>query len=151
MATISVALGTERTRNELLAYILELLDDEEEVLLALTETLGGMLDNCGGPAHSEHLFRILEKLFAIEEQSVREKVSWLSFIFLGNRKHEENSCSNPDKRLRRPYYEYDSKTNEQRMLHNQVCRHLNDPDCLHLLLKSVLARANGDIQHCEPR
>jgi serine/threonine-protein phosphatase 2A regulatory subunit A len=81
LPTISIALGTERTRNELLAYILELLDDEEEVLMALTETLGGMLDYCGGPAHSEHLFRILEKLFAIEEHSVREKVSLGSFIF----------------------------------------------------------------------
>ena len=77
-----------------MAYILELLDDEEEVLMALTETLGGMLDYCGGPAHSEHLFRILEKLFAIEEHSVREKVSLRSFIFIGNRKHEENSSPN---------------------------------------------------------
>lgn len=43
LGTIAVALGPERTRNELLPYILELLDDDEEVLLALAETLGSLL------------------------------------------------------------------------------------------------------------
>ena len=42
--TISVALGPERTRNELLPYILELLDDDEEVLAALAKTLGSFLN-----------------------------------------------------------------------------------------------------------
>jgi serine/threonine-protein phosphatase 2A regulatory subunit A len=44
LSTISIALGPERTRNELLPYILDLLEDEEEVLLVLSETLGNMLD-----------------------------------------------------------------------------------------------------------
>ena len=73
--TISTALGPERTRNELLPYILELLDDDEEVLLALAESLGSLLSHCGGPAHAEHLLCVLEKLCSIEESSVREKVS----------------------------------------------------------------------------
>lgn len=60
--TISVALGPERTRNELLPYILELLDDDEEVLAALAKTLGSFLNQCGGPAYAEHLLNILEKL-----------------------------------------------------------------------------------------
>ena len=58
-------------------YILELLDDDEEVLITLAEVLGSMLDHCGGAAHAEHLFKLLEKLFGIEEQTVREKVSSL--------------------------------------------------------------------------
>lgn len=33
--TISVALGVERTRNELLPYILDLMDDDEEVLIEM--------------------------------------------------------------------------------------------------------------------
>ena len=37
--TIAIALGPERTRQELLPYILELMDDDEEVLLTLAETL----------------------------------------------------------------------------------------------------------------
>jgi serine/threonine-protein phosphatase 2A regulatory subunit A len=44
LSTISIALGPERTRNELLPYILDLLEDEEEVLVVLSETLGNMLD-----------------------------------------------------------------------------------------------------------
>jgi serine/threonine-protein phosphatase 2A regulatory subunit A len=75
LSTISVALGPERTRNELLPYILELLDDDEEVLIVLAESLGSLLTCCGGPAHAEHLLRVLEKLCGIEESSVREKVS----------------------------------------------------------------------------
>jgi serine/threonine-protein phosphatase 2A regulatory subunit A len=74
--TISVALGSERTRTELLPYILELLDDDEEVLLELAESIGSLLTCCGGPAHAEHLLRVLEKLCGIEESSVREKVSF---------------------------------------------------------------------------
>lgn len=35
--TVAVALGPERTRLELLPYILELMDDDEEVLLTLAE------------------------------------------------------------------------------------------------------------------
>jgi len=39
LSTIAIALGPDRTRQELLPYILELMDDEEEVLLVLAETL----------------------------------------------------------------------------------------------------------------
>ena len=33
LQTISIALGGERTRNELLPYILDLMDDDEEILV----------------------------------------------------------------------------------------------------------------------
>jgi len=65
----------------LLPYILELMDDDEEVLLALSETLGSFLDYAGGPQHAEHVLRPLEKLCAIEESTVREKVSSDSKIY----------------------------------------------------------------------
>lgn len=74
--TIAVALGPERTRDELLPYVLEMLEDDEVVLIALCETLGTMMDCVGGPQYAEHLLKILEKLCAIEETSVREKVSY---------------------------------------------------------------------------
>ena len=51
------------------------MDDEEEVLLALAETLGGFLDHTGGPAHAIHLLKALEKLCLIEETVVREKAT----------------------------------------------------------------------------
>jgi serine/threonine-protein phosphatase 2A regulatory subunit A len=77
LGTIAIALGPERSRNELLPYILELLEDDEEVLVALSETLGNFLDHVGGPAQAEHVLRVLEKLCGIEEIAVREKVSSL--------------------------------------------------------------------------
>ena len=49
LSTISIALGPERTRNELLPYILELLDDEAEVLVELAVVLGTLMDFSGGP------------------------------------------------------------------------------------------------------
>ena len=39
LGTVAIALGPERTRQELLPYILELMDDDEEVLLTLAEVL----------------------------------------------------------------------------------------------------------------
>ena len=67
LSTICVALGPERTRNELLPYIMELLEDDEEVLALLSQTLGTILDCVGGPAQAEHLFKVLERLSSIEE------------------------------------------------------------------------------------
>ena len=46
---MAIALGQERTRSELLPYILELMDDEEEVLLSLAEILPSQLEFAGGP------------------------------------------------------------------------------------------------------
>ena len=39
LGTVAIALGPDRTRQELLPYILELMDDDEEVLLTLAEIL----------------------------------------------------------------------------------------------------------------
>ncbi len=54
---------------------MELLEDDEEVLVYFAEQIGGLLDLVGGPAHAEHLLKILEQLCAVEEITVREKVS----------------------------------------------------------------------------
>jgi serine/threonine-protein phosphatase 2A regulatory subunit A len=75
LSTIAIALGPERTRSELLPYMLELMDDDDEVLVVLAETLPSMLEFAGGPQHAEHVLRPLEKLCTIEENVVREKVS----------------------------------------------------------------------------
>jgi serine/threonine-protein phosphatase 2A regulatory subunit A len=74
--TISIALGMERTRNELLPYIMDLMDDDEQILIALAETLNGsFLEYVGGPLFAPHLLKPLERLCEIEETIVREKVS----------------------------------------------------------------------------
>ena len=69
---ISSALGPDRTRNELMPFLTDLLDDEETVLIRLSLQLGDMLDYVGGPQHASDLLNILEKICALEELSVRE-------------------------------------------------------------------------------
>lgn len=71
MGTVAVALGPDRTRNELFPYILELLDDEVEVLQELAVALGTMLDHAGGPPFADHVLKVLEQLCYIEEPIVR--------------------------------------------------------------------------------
>ena len=76
LPTISIALGKERTRNELLPYIMDLMDDDEEILMVLAGVLNGsFLDYVGGPLFAPHLFKPLERLCELEETTVREKVS----------------------------------------------------------------------------
>jgi serine/threonine-protein phosphatase 2A regulatory subunit A len=76
LSTISVALGKERTRNELLPYIMDLMDDEEEILIVLAQSLNGQfLDHVGGPLFAPHLFKPLERLCEVEESTIRDKVS----------------------------------------------------------------------------
>ena len=77
LGTIAIALGPERTRQELLPYILELMDDDEEVLLTLAETLEAMVEHVGGPMHADGVLKPLEKLCNSEETTVRDKVSRL--------------------------------------------------------------------------
>ena len=74
MTTISIGLGKERTRNELLPYIIDLMDDDEEILLELANVLDGkFLDYIGGPLFAPHLFKQLERLCEMEEATVRER------------------------------------------------------------------------------
>jgi len=71
---IAKALGPERTRRELLHFLAESVDDEDEVLLALAEELGGFVDYVGGPEHAASLLPPLESLAAsVEETTVRDK------------------------------------------------------------------------------
>lgn len=71
--TIADALGPERTRGELLPFLTESIDDEDEVLLALAEELGDFIDEVGGPPHVSVLVQPLETLSTVEETLVRDK------------------------------------------------------------------------------
>jgi serine/threonine-protein phosphatase 2A regulatory subunit A len=60
----------------LIQITIDLMDDEEEVLLALAETLNNnFLDFVGGPAHALHVIKILEKLCQMDESTVRDKAT----------------------------------------------------------------------------
>lgn len=71
--TIAEALGPERTRGELLPFLTETIDEEDEVLLALAEQLGDFIDHVGGAPHASVLVQPLETLSTIEETIVRDK------------------------------------------------------------------------------
>ncbi|KAJ8126620.1 hypothetical protein O1611_g7019 [Lasiodiplodia mahajangana] len=94
LSTIALALGPERTREELIPFLdgqtapykpnacttsqnltllAESVEDEDEVLVALSEELGSFIEYVGGPQFGHVLLSPLENLAAIEEPVVRDK------------------------------------------------------------------------------
>ena len=89
-----MALGPERTREELIPFLdgmlgcddapgaehlradtdTESVEDEDEVLTALSDELGGFVEYVGGPDYGHVLLSPLENLAMIEEPLVRDKV-----------------------------------------------------------------------------
>lgn len=63
------------------------MEDEDEVLTALSDELGDFTEYVGGPEFGHVLLSPLENLAAIEEPLVREKVGtpWFSFLFKHSR------------------------------------------------------------------
>jgi hypothetical protein len=61
-----------------LIWCAESVEDEDEVLTALSEELGKFVDYVGGPEYGHVLLSPLENLAAIEEPLVREKVCALA-------------------------------------------------------------------------
>ena len=94
LTTIALALGPERTRDELIPFldgttpgsyfqlspaqhadkVPESVEDEDEVLTALSDELGGFVEYVGGPEYGHVLLSPLENLATIEEPLVRDKV-----------------------------------------------------------------------------
>ncbi|KAH8925121.1 ARM repeat-containing protein [Atractiella rhizophila] len=83
LSTIALALGAQRTRDELIPFLHESLDDEDEVLLAIADELGApgepkeaaFVEYIGGRSHAHVLLSPLENLAAVEETLVREHAS----------------------------------------------------------------------------
>jgi hypothetical protein len=74
LSTIALALGPQRTRDELIPFLQDQLDDEDEVLLVLAEELGSFSEYVGGKEHAWTVLGPLENLAAVEETLVRDKV-----------------------------------------------------------------------------
>ncbi|KAH3757650.1 phosphoprotein phosphatase A [Pelomyxa schiedti] len=70
---IATALGPDRTRTELLPYLADCVEDEDDVLIALAAELGRFGDYIGGNEHSALLLPPLESLASVEEINVRDK------------------------------------------------------------------------------
>ncbi|TIA70912.1 hypothetical protein E3P91_02859 [Wallemia ichthyophaga] len=75
ISTIALALGPERTRDELIPFLQDSLDDEDEVLLALAEELGSFTEYVGGKEYAHVTLSPLESLAGMEETLVRDKAS----------------------------------------------------------------------------
>jgi serine/threonine-protein phosphatase 2A regulatory subunit A len=76
ISTIALALGPQRSRDELVPFIQESLDDDDEVLLAIAEELGrGLEEYLGGAEYAHLLLPPLENLAAAEETLVRDKAT----------------------------------------------------------------------------
>ncbi|OQN97565.1 hypothetical protein B0A48_16719 [Cryoendolithus antarcticus] len=73
LSTIALALGPDRTRDELIPFLDESVEDEDEVLTALSDELGGFVEYVGGPDYGHVLLSPLENLATIEEPLVRDK------------------------------------------------------------------------------
>lgn len=67
------AAGEERTRRELIPFVNESVDDEDEILLALAEELGEFVPLVGGAQHAHFLLQPLESLATVDETVVRER------------------------------------------------------------------------------
>lgn len=74
LSTIALALGHERTRTELVPFLEEVTqEDEDEVLTVLAEQLGSFIPYIGGADYAHILISTLEGLAAMEEPLVRDK------------------------------------------------------------------------------
>jgi serine/threonine-protein phosphatase 2A regulatory subunit A len=74
LSTIALALGKDRTRQELIPFLEDVTqEDEDEVLTVLAEELGGFIPYVGGQEYAYVLIPPLEALSAVEEPVVRDK------------------------------------------------------------------------------
>lgn len=73
LSTIARALGEDRTRKELIPFLSENNDDDDEVLLAMAQEMGLFIPYVGGIDHATVLLPPLETLCTVEETCVRDK------------------------------------------------------------------------------
>ena len=75
LSTIALALGPQRTREELLPFLSDGVDDDDEVLEAIAVSLGKLIPCVGGQPYISSLLQPLELLLAVEENVVRDKAA----------------------------------------------------------------------------
>lgn len=69
---IAQALGPERTRDELIPFLNESMDDEDDVLLSIAENIAEIRHFVGGSEYYYLLLEPIELLAVVEEGSVRD-------------------------------------------------------------------------------
>ena len=72
LVRISQALGPERTRNELIPFLGESIEDEDNVICVIAKKLGELVECVGGSEYAYTLLIPLELLAKVEESKARE-------------------------------------------------------------------------------
>jgi len=72
---VAAALGEERTKEELIPFLTDGSDDDDEVLAIVAASLGRLVPLVGGAEHAHTLLPPLELLLTVEESSVRDRAS----------------------------------------------------------------------------
>ncbi|KAI8372723.1 armadillo-type protein [Radiomyces spectabilis] len=72
LGTIAMALGPQRTRDELIPFLNDSISDDE-ILLAVADELADFTEYVGGPEYAHYILGPLEHLASIEEVLVRDK------------------------------------------------------------------------------
>eukprot|EP00978_Attheya_sp_CCMP212_P005656 scaffold12688_cov49-Attheya_sp.AAC.2 len=75
LENVATALGVERTRKELLPFLTDAIDDDDEVLIVIAQALGKLVMHVGGPTYAHLLLTPLELLLTVEESTVRDKAT----------------------------------------------------------------------------
>lgn len=73
LSTIAAALGPERTRDELVPFLVDLNDEDDECLMAVAEHIPSLVNLVGGDQFVHTLLLPLESLSTVEETVVRQK------------------------------------------------------------------------------
>lgn len=80
LEAVASVLGEQRTREELLPFVTDGTDDEDEVLLALANSLGKLVPLVGGGDHAHTILPPLELLLTVEENTVRDAATESTLI-----------------------------------------------------------------------
>lgn len=72
LLTVALAMGPQRTREELLPFLHAFDENNEEALSAIARQLGDFVEFVGGVEHAPLLLPLLEKLASAEETVIRD-------------------------------------------------------------------------------
>ena len=77
--TIARALGPARTKNELIPYISETIDNTEEAWVKIAEQMPQIIDEIGGIKEATVVLKLLKQICEIEDQTVQTAASIMFF------------------------------------------------------------------------
>jgi len=74
LVRMAAVLGPDRTRNELIPYIINLTDDDEKVVAVIAEKIGDLCIYVGDFKNIHFLLQPLEALASVEDVNTRKAV-----------------------------------------------------------------------------